>query len=147
MILIILFLASVFANIEIGPNITSIKNYNNVIETMKNYDRYNLREKVILESINKIPNDASVSATYLIVPHMTHRKIIYMFPNPFKEAYWGAMTGNFTPPTPTKDVEYIIADMQTVNLKDKEEFFDRFVNDRKYSKIFEKYEIVVLKRN
>ncbi len=146
LILVILLIASISANIEMGPQSTSIKNYNNIIEIMKNYDKYSPREKVILEAINTIPDDASVSATYLIVPHMTHRKIIYMFPNPFKESYWGAMTGNFTPPTPTKDVDYIILDMQTVTPEDKEKILDRFVIEGRYYKIFEKDKIVIMKK-
>lgn len=146
LILVILLIASISANIEIGPQSTSIKNYNNIIEIMKDYDKYSPREKVILEAINTIPDDASVSATYLIVPHMTHRKIIYMFPNPFKESYWGAMLGNFTPSTPTRDVDYIILDMQTVNPEDNKNILERFVNEDEYSKIFERDNIVILKK-
>ena len=30
-----------------------------------------------------------MSATYYLVPHLTHRRLIYEFPNPFRVANWG----------------------------------------------------------
>lgn len=43
-------------------------------------------------AIDMIPADAVVSAHYTFVPQLTHRHEIYMFPNPFKAAYWGTFT-------------------------------------------------------
>lgn len=146
LVVFLLLGTSVFSNIQIGPEMTSVKNYGQIIETMKTFNDYSPREKVLLEAIDIIPKNATVSATYLIVPHMTHRRIIYMFPNPFKEAYWGAMLGNFTPPTPTKDVDYIIADMLTVNPDDKRSILDRFVDEGRYYKVFEKDNVIILKK-
>ena len=145
LIVLILLCTSIYLNIEIGPGSTSIKNYGGVIETIKTFNNYSPRERTLLEAIDSIPRNATVSATYLIVPHMTHRKIIYMFPNPFKEAYWGAMLGNFTPPTPTKDADYIIADMKTVNPEDEKNILDKFIEEGRYSKIFERDEVLILK--
>jgi uncharacterized membrane protein len=42
-----------------------------------------------LRALAIIPPDASVSALQMIVPHLTHRKRIYMFPNPFQSCWWG----------------------------------------------------------
>lgn len=36
-----------------------------------------------------IPDDAVVSAFYGYVPQLSHRKLIYQFPTPFRAAYWG----------------------------------------------------------
>jgi uncharacterized membrane protein len=44
------------------------------------------------EAIELIPANASVSATYNLVPHVDHRERIYMFPNPFSALYWGTHT-------------------------------------------------------
>jgi len=55
-----------------------------------------------------IPDDASVSAHYSYVPHLTHRKEIYMFPNPFSTSYYGtSKTGGQRLPE-ADGVEYII---------------------------------------
>lgn len=39
--------------------------------------------------LNAVPREASVSATQSIVPHLAHRRSIYLFPNPF----WPLATG------------------------------------------------------
>jgi hypothetical protein len=36
-----------------------------------------------------VPKSASVSATYLFVPHLAHRTRIYNFPEPWKRVDWG----------------------------------------------------------
>ncbi|HEX9682773.1 MAG TPA: DUF2079 domain-containing protein [Acidimicrobiales bacterium] len=41
------------------------------------------------EVLSLIPDDAGVSATYSIVPQLTHRTDIYEWPNPFRVSYWG----------------------------------------------------------
>ena len=43
----------------------------------------------LAKAIAMIPDDASVSAFYAYVPHVDHREEIYMFPTPFRAAYWG----------------------------------------------------------
>jgi uncharacterized membrane protein len=35
-----------------------------------------------------VPSDAGVSATYALTPHLTHRKIVYEFPNPWWLTNW-----------------------------------------------------------
>ncbi|MFC1540576.1 DUF2079 domain-containing protein, partial [Candidatus Margulisiibacteriota bacterium] len=39
-------------------------------------------------AIRMIPPESSVSATYPFVPHLAHRREIYMFPNPYQARYW-----------------------------------------------------------
>lgn len=46
------------------------------------------------EIIDRIPRDAAVSADYTVVPHLSHRKNIYMYPNPFVPNYWGIREEN-----------------------------------------------------
>ncbi len=43
----------------------------------------------VRRAIERIPDDAAVSAYHSWVPHVDHRERIYMFPNPWKAAYWG----------------------------------------------------------
>jgi uncharacterized membrane protein len=145
MTLIIFIIFSLVGNNYLGPNSTSIRS-NSIIETIKNFNHFNEQEKARYEAVSMIPEDATVSATYLFVPHISHRKIIYMFPNPFKEAYWGAELGNFTPPTPTKDVDYIILD-DTLNEFEEKNVVKPLLEQRQYSVVFEKNYIRVLQRN
>jgi uncharacterized membrane protein len=43
----------------------------------------------IRSALKRIPKSAPVSAHYLLVPHLTHRRSVYMFPNPFETHKWG----------------------------------------------------------
>lgn len=54
-----------------------------------------------------IPRNAGVTSTYYIVPHLTHRKRIYEFPNPFRLANWGVSGEN---PGDPKYVDYLLID-------------------------------------
>ena len=47
------------------------------------------QDQAINEAISIVPKDASVSATYNIDDHMTHRVLIYEFPNPWIVTNWG----------------------------------------------------------
>ena len=47
------------------------------------------RVEVQKEALSIVPKGASVSATYLYVPHLTHRTRIYNFPEPWKRVDWG----------------------------------------------------------
>ena len=41
-------------------------------------------------ALEKVPDDAVVSAHYSYVPHLAHREEIYEFPVPWKARNWGA---------------------------------------------------------
>ncbi len=41
------------------------------------------------DALTLVPADASVTATYQLLPHLSHREQIYDWPNPFVPAYWG----------------------------------------------------------
>jgi len=43
----------------------------------------------IRAALRRIPADAAVSADHSLVPHLSHRYRIYMFPNPFRTELWG----------------------------------------------------------
>lgn len=55
--------------------------------------------------LNRIPKDAVVSADYSLVPHLSHRRRIYMFPNPFRASNWGIRDAHTHDPS---DVEFVI---------------------------------------
>ncbi len=58
--------------------------------------------------IKEIPADASVSADPYTLPHLTHRKEAYMFPNPFVSLMYGSKE---PPPIP----EYVLLDLSRVS--------------------------------
>ncbi len=59
----------------------------------------------IQRAVAQIPADAAVSTHFTFVPHLSHRKLIYMWPNPFKPIGWGVKREN---PDPTDIVDYIL---------------------------------------
>lgn len=59
-------------------------------------------------AIGMIPDDAVVSAFYSYVPHVDHRKEIYMFPTPFRAAYWGTFQQEGQRLPEADRVEYIL---------------------------------------
>jgi uncharacterized membrane protein len=59
----------------------------------------------VQEIFAMIPPDAVVSADYSSVPHLSHRRGIYMYPNPFEVNNWGVDGENMHDPNV---VEYIV---------------------------------------
>jgi uncharacterized membrane protein len=62
----------------------------------------------IRDAIDVIPRNASVSAIYNAVPHLTHRVHIYEFPNPWRAVNWadGSHTGERLPIA--DEIEYVV---------------------------------------
>lgn len=54
--------------------------------------------------LETIPRDASVAADYSLLPHLSHRRFVYMLPNPFRQSYWGIAGENQHDP---RTVDYI----------------------------------------
>ena len=94
------------------------------------------------EFVKRVPRNASVSATYNIVPHLTHRKEIYMFPNPFRMSYWGINGENYPY---GKKVDFIIVDKMLVDKKDKE-MLDELIRNKTYVVVGDKNQVLFLKR-
>lgn len=67
----------------------------------------NDRSAIIDRAVAMIPPEAVVSANYSVVPHLTHRSSIYVFPNPFKVENWG-LAGE-DPPSPDS-VDFVLVD-------------------------------------
>ena len=58
-------------------------------------------------ALRLIPSGAPTAATYYMVPHLTHRTLIYEFPNPWITTNWGI--ANQDPPDPSK-VDWLVVD-------------------------------------
>ena len=66
------------------------------------------RVQVLAEMVTMVPADAGVSASYTVVPHLSHRDQIYTFPNPWIRSYYGI--SNTQPPEYTATVQYLVID-------------------------------------
>jgi uncharacterized membrane protein len=60
-----------------------------------------------------LPRDPEVpiAASHNLVPHLANRSFIYMFPNPFRAAYWG-IEGENLPSVDT--IEYLLLDINAI---------------------------------
>lgn len=56
--------------------------------------KFQLSEKLIAQ----IPDHARISASHNLVPFLAHRNWIFMFPNPWRSAYWGINGENLPVP-------------------------------------------------
>jgi len=65
------------------------------------------RHAAVNRALALVPSGAGVSATYYLVPHLTHRVHIYEFPNPWVVTNWGAHGEN--PPDPAT-VDFLVLD-------------------------------------
>jgi uncharacterized membrane protein len=65
------------------------------------------RTEVFERAVALVPDDASTSAIYNFVPHMTHRRRIYEFPVPWRNVNWGVDGENLHDPA---GVEWIAVD-------------------------------------
>ena len=106
-IVIGLVASSVVGNEVHGPNktkLSSLKGFS------RNLERSTFVDTRFHDVAQLIPDDATVSAVYNLVPHLSARKVIFQYPNPFVKAYWGLSRN--APYTDIKFVDYVIRDMR-----------------------------------
>jgi hypothetical protein len=72
----------------------------------------NPRHATMREALKLVPDNASVSATYTLLPHLSHREQIYDWPNPWVPSYWGNDDGYRLPDPST--IDYIVLDRTQV---------------------------------
>jgi len=138
----LLIVSTLLANWYIAPGSASLRNFSQTFERVTNFNRIPTeREKAIMEGMKLIPANASISTTPFFVPQFTHREKIYVFPNPFRQSYWG-INGENPPP---KDVEYIFIDGNSLSEGMKDTLASIY-EDGLYSEIFKKNNIILLKR-
>ena len=65
------------------------------------------RQATFERAVAAVPDDAPVAATYFFVPHLTHRRLVYEWPNPWTPGNWGF--ANRAPDDPSA-VLYLIVD-------------------------------------
>ena len=70
------------------------------------------RHDTMRTAVDLVPDDASVTATYALGPHLSHREQIYDWPNPWVPSYWGN-DDTYRLPDPT-EIDYLVLDRQQV---------------------------------
>lgn len=64
--------------------------------------------QALAQMVRLVPAGAGVSATYTVVPHLSHRDQIYTFPNPWIRSYYGV--SDTQPPEYPSSVQYLVID-------------------------------------
>jgi hypothetical protein len=72
----------------------------------------NQRSQDLASAVALVPDDAPVVATYTLTPHLTRRRMVYMYPNPWIADYWGIDGSDTDDPGP---IEYVLIDRTTVS--------------------------------
>ena len=67
-------------------------------------------------AVRLVPAAAPVSATYTFVPHLTHRRAVYEFPNPWRTVNWGVRGEGAHDP---RTVRWLVADRSTLRPGDR----------------------------
>jgi hypothetical protein len=89
-----------------------------------------------------IPDDASITAQYLLVPHLAEREAVYSFPNPWRKVFYGV---EGTPAPDPSVVEYVLQDLSLTE-GDGLVIWQCLLDSRAFEEIFRLDPIVLLRR-
>lgn len=103
----------------------------------------NGRVELLGRAIALVPDDAPVTATFSVLPHLTHREQAYDWPNPWKVAYWG--NANENPPDPAV-VEYFALDLRHVAVEDQQIVRDLVAPGGEFETLLEESDVIVARR-
>jgi uncharacterized membrane protein len=106
--------------------------------------RPNPRHATMREALKLVPDNASVSATYTLLPHLSHREQIYDWPNPWVPSYWGNDDG-FRLPDPST-IEYIVLDRTQVGAAQQALVAGLIAPDGPYEVLLDADDVLVGKR-
>ena len=101
----------------------------------------NSRAVALREAVSLPEPDDAVVATFNLVPHLTHRRQIYTFPNPWTASNWG--TGVELPPDPAI-VDWLVIDRSTLGELDDD--FESVLAEEDWEIVFDRDSIVVARR-
>jgi uncharacterized membrane protein len=102
------------------------------------------RHESLRTALELIPDDASVTASYQLLPHLSHRREVYDWPNPFWAAVWGNDDCARLPDPRT--VDYVILDLTQVGANNQTLFDAMTVADGPFETTFRDDNVIVLHR-
>ena len=139
-LLFILIISSLISNNYLAPYYASMKNHKIIADKLRNFNVLPENEEQIYYMMSLIPKNASVSASYTIVPHLTHRDKIYDFTNPFKAQYWG----NFKEGYPPEYVDYLL--LSKTQIIEQNLILQPLMENNTYKEIYESESFKLLKK-
>ena len=102
------------------------------------------RTASLREAVSLVPDDAAVSATYQILPHLAHRRHAYDWPNPFIVSVWGNDDCDRLP-DPTV-VDHVILDLTQIGTANYDLYDAMIAEGGPFEVIYETTSVVVLRR-
>lgn len=108
------------------------------------WSRDNPRHDSLRRALAYIPTDASVTASYQLLPHLSHRREIYDWPNPFWASVWGNDDCDHLPDP--KTVEYVVLDKTQIGANNQALYDDMRIADGPFEAVYEDENVVVLHR-
>lgn len=132
----VLVLSSVMANHEWSPSPISREFRSGIWAQPQD------KHDAVRAAMKLVKGSDGVTATYYIVPHLTQRRYIYEFPNPFRVANWG-VNGEDPPRKSTSDV--LVLDV-ALNGSDQPLYEELVAPDGPFKVVFNRDGIVVARR-
>ncbi len=126
--------AALAANVAWSPSPIGIKFHTGI------WARPEPKDAAVNAAMRLVPKNGSVSATYDIDDHMTHRTSIYEYPNPWVVTNWGI--DNARPPDPAK-VDWLV--LNTAVTGSQTELYQQLARTE-FTTVFSRLGIVVLHR-
>lgn len=108
------------------------------------WSKSNPRHDSLREALTYIPDDASVSATYQLGPHLSHRREVYDWPNPFWASVWGNDDCAHLPDPVT--VDYIVLDLSQIGSNNQSLFENMIKSGGPFEAVFRDENVIVAKR-
>ncbi|MBI5700422.1 DUF2079 domain-containing protein [Candidatus Saganbacteria bacterium] len=93
------------------------------------------------DGLKLIPKDSPVSASYSLFSHLSHRKEIYIFPNPFMEAFWDK------DPRPNVEHADYIALALGNHSEEEKQVIGFLAKSNYYKQIYNEGDVIILKRD
>jgi uncharacterized membrane protein len=100
-------------------------------------------EDTVRNALALIPADASVTATYKFVPHLSHRRNIYDWPNPFIAQNWATRGEELHDPA---TVEWLVIDRRLVTDPRERALLAGLVSEGEFEPVLARETILVARR-
>lgn len=102
------------------------------------------RTPVLHDALALVPDDAGVAASYQLLPHLSHRRHVYDWPNPFTPAVWG--NGDCVGLPDPRVVDYVVLDVTQIGVANFELFDAMTAEGGPFETILETTSVIVLRR-
>jgi hypothetical protein len=102
------------------------------------------RHGAMRAALDLVPDDAAVTATFALSPHIAHREQLYDWPNPWIPAYWGNDDERRLP-DPT-EIEYLLVDRLHVGADHRPLFDSLIAPGGDYEVVYEADDVIVARR-